>query len=59
MENAKGADMELALKRLKPGILLAVGVALLAGFAVAVTRAIDVDLDLGGDTDGEWLGIGA
>jgi hypothetical protein len=51
--------MELALKRLKPGIMLAVGVALLAGLAVAITRAIDVDLELADDLDGEWLGIGA
>jgi hypothetical protein len=51
--------MGLTLKRLKPGILLAVGVALVAGLAVAITRAVDVDLDLGGDTDEEWLGIGA
>ena len=56
---AKGADMEVALKRLKPGIMLAVGVALFAGLAIAVARAIDVDLDLRGDPDGEWLGIGA
>ena len=51
--------MELALRSLKPSIMLAVGVALFAGLVVALTKAIDVDIDFTDDVDPEWLGIGA
>ena len=38
--------MNLPLKRLKPGIKVAVGAAVIAGLAYAMKRATDFDLDL-------------
>jgi preprotein translocase subunit YajC len=38
-------DMSATLKRLTPGILVAVGAAVIAGLAIAVKRAGDFDLD--------------
>ncbi|MES2002411.1 MAG: hypothetical protein V4444_08900 [Pseudomonadota bacterium] len=37
--------MDTLLKALKPGIAVAFGAVLLAGLAIAVKRATDVDLD--------------
>lgn len=37
--------MTIALKSLKPGILFALGAAVLAGLAIAVKRASDFDSD--------------
>jgi ABC-type nitrate/sulfonate/bicarbonate transport system permease component len=37
--------MSATLKRLTPGILLAVSAALLAGLAIAVSRAAEFDMD--------------
>lgn len=37
--------MTIALKSLKPGIMFAVGAAVLAGLALAVKRASDFDMD--------------
>ena len=37
--------MTIALKSLKPGIMLAVGAAVLAGLALALKRASDFDID--------------
>lgn len=39
------------LRKLKPGILIAVGAVVLAGLAVAVKRASDFDLDFDLDWD--------
>ncbi len=43
--------MNITLKRLKPGIMLAVGAALLAGLAIAVNRATDFEIDFDLDWD--------
>lgn len=45
--------MSATLKRLSPGILLAVSAAVLAGLAIAVKRASDFEIDL--DLDWEDL----
>jgi hypothetical protein len=37
--------MSATLKRMTPGILVAVGAAMIAGLAIAVKRAGDLDLD--------------
>jgi hypothetical protein len=37
--------MTMTLKSLKPGIMFAVGAAVLAGLAIAVKRASDFDMD--------------
>ena len=37
--------MTAALKRMTPGILLAVSAAVLAGLAIAVSRASELDID--------------
>ena len=46
--------MTATLKRLTPGILLAVSAAVLAGLAIAVSRAseLDIDFDSTGTTPG-------
>jgi hypothetical protein len=38
--------MNLPMKRLKPGIIVAVGAVVIAGLAYAVKRATDFDLNL-------------
>ncbi|MEO6433705.1 MAG: hypothetical protein ABIO29_06985 [Sphingomicrobium sp.] len=38
--------MTVPLKRMKPGILVALGAVVIAGLAYAVKRATDFDLDL-------------
>jgi hypothetical protein len=43
--------MTATLKRLSPGILLAVGAAFLAGLAIAVKRASDFEIDFDLDWD--------
>lgn len=43
--------MTATLKRLTPGILLAVSAAVLAGLAIAVKRASDIDIDFDLDWD--------
>ena len=43
--------MTATLKRLSPGILFAVGAAVLAGLAIAVKRASDFEIDFDLDWD--------
>jgi hypothetical protein len=43
--------MQRTLKRMKPGLWLAVGAMMAAGLAVAVSRAIDFDVDFDLDWD--------
>lgn len=43
--------MTAALKKLSPGILFAVGAAVLAGLAIAVKRASDFEIDFDLDWD--------
>ena len=38
--------MERTLRRLKPGIIAAAGALVVAGIAIALTRALDIDLEL-------------
>lgn len=38
--------MNVPVKRMKPGIIVAVGAVVIAGLAFAVKRATDFDLDL-------------
>lgn len=38
--------MKATLKRLKPGIMVALGAAVLAGLAIAVKRASEFEIDL-------------
>jgi len=46
-----GCDMAETLRKLRPGILIAVGAVVVAGLAVAVKRAADFDLDFDLDWD--------
>ena len=43
--------MERTLKRLMPGIIAAAGALIVAGIALAVTRALDFDMDFELDWD--------
>jgi hypothetical protein len=43
--------MAVAVKKVGPGIWLALGAVLVAGLAVAVKRAVDFDVDLDLDWD--------
>lgn len=51
VQQVAGWTMNITLKRLKPGIMLALGAALLAGRAIAFNRATDFDLDFDLDWD--------
>jgi len=46
-----GCDMADTLRKLRPGILIAVGAVVLAGLAVAMKRATDFDIDFDLDWD--------
>lgn len=45
-QRTTGCDMTVPVKKLKPGILVAVGAVMIASLAYAVKRATDFDLDL-------------